>query len=260
MKVRSAESMGRRGAVWQLGLGLATLAASCRRPPPEPLIKAGMYGDSPQELERLWRDILAACRSDDRNRVHDLMVAFIMTQAELQSLLGPVKASELWPRYQAMMGSLCNAGAVELVAHVYEKKYDDVAVARIDTLIEAAGPAATGAGAAASGLLDTDVAVHKALVSPTPFYTVRLKKKTETKGLRYDFFVYRNGFWRSGNLLGKFLMPTPPLPGPGPGSPGATGSATPAGPAAPAAAATDAAAGGGTAAAAAPTKSPTERP
>ena len=181
-----------------------------------------MYRDTPEDLHRLWSDILAACHSDDRNRVHDLMVSLIMTQPELESLLGRQKATELWPRYQAMMGSLCNAGAVELVAHVYEKKYDDVAVARIDTQIAtqvapqpaaAPGDAAAGAaGGAPSGLLDTDAAVQKALVSPTPFYTVRIKKKTEAKGLRYDFFVYRNGFWRSGNLLGKFLTPPPALP------------------------------------------------
>ena len=48
---------------------------------------------------------------------------------------------------------------------------------------------------------------------PTPIYTVRIKKKTEASGLRYDFFVYRNGFWRSGNQLGKYLGPPPPLPG-----------------------------------------------
>lgn len=172
-----------------------------------------MYRDTPEDLHRLWSDILGACHSDDRNRVHDLMVSLIMTQPELESLIGKQKAAELWPRYQAMMGSLCNAGAVELVAHVYEKKYDDVAVARIDTQL-AAAPSGTEAGAT-SGLLDTDLAVQKALVSPTPFYTVRIKKKTEAKGLRYDFFVYRNGFWRSGNLLGKFLLPPPALPAPG---------------------------------------------
>jgi hypothetical protein len=40
---------------------------------------------------------------------------------------------------------------------------------------------------------------------------VRVKRKSEAKGLRYDFFVYQNGFWRTGNLLGKFLLPPPAL-------------------------------------------------
>lgn len=74
------------------------------------------------------------------------------------------------------------------MAHVYEKKYDDVAVTRIDTV-------------AAPELVDTDQAVKSALVQPVPFYTVRVKRKSEAKGLRYDFFVYQNGFWRTGNLL-----------------------------------------------------------
>ena len=116
-----------RAALW---LGAAALIPGCRQPAPP--VRAGTYGDSPEELHRLWSAILAACQSDDRGRVHDLLASFIMTPAELAGLIGPQKAGELWPRYQAMMGSLCNAGAVELVAHVYEKKYDDVSVTRID--------------------------------------------------------------------------------------------------------------------------------
>ena len=208
-----------RAALW---LGAAALIPGCRQPAPP--VRAGTYGDSPEELHRLWSAILAACQSDDRGRVHDLLASFIMTPAELAGLIGPQKAGELWPRYQAMMGSLCNAGAVELVAHVYEKKYDDVSVTRIDPPPPEAGspparPTAPSEAAKLSDLtdltepVDTDRAVQKALVRPMPFYTVRIKKKTEAKGLRYDFFVYQNGFWRSGNLLGKFLAPPPPLPG-----------------------------------------------
>lgn len=211
-----------RAALWIGAAAAAALAPGCR-PPAVPLVRAGTYGDTPAELHRLWSSILAACQSDERGRVHDLLASLIMTPAELAGLIGPQKAGELWPRYQAMMGSLCNAGAVELVAHVYEKKYDDVAVTRIDPPRPPAGgppasPTATGEAAAPApsdsvDLVDTDRAVQKALLRPMPFYTVRIKKKTEAKGLRYDFFVYQNGFWRSGNLLGKFLAPPPPLPG-----------------------------------------------
>lgn len=157
-----------------------------------------MYGNTPEELDRLWHDILAACKADDRVRVHELMRSFIMTQAELTSLLGPTQGAALWARYQAMLGSLVNAGAVELVAHVFEKKYDDIAVTRIDQLPPAEQT-------------DTDRAVLLAMSSKPPMYTVRVKRKTEAKGLRYDFFVYLNGYWRSGNLLGKFLPPAPRL-------------------------------------------------
>ena len=187
-----------RTAVWTAAfVGFAgAMSAGCKRPE-GPLIKAGMYGDTPEELQRLWVDILTACQTDDRSQVHDLLASLIMTPAELTSLIGPAKAAELGSRYKAMMASLCNAGAVELVGAVYEKKYDDVVVSRT----------------APPGLTPTDQEVLKALVVPTPLYTVRVKKKTEASGLRYDFFVYRNGFWRSGNQLGKYLGPPPPLPG-----------------------------------------------
>lgn len=155
-----------------------------------------MYGHGPEELDRLWHDVLAACKADDRVRVHELMRSFIMTQGELTSVVGPEQSGKLWARYQAMLGSLVNAGAVELVAHVFEKKYDDIAVTRIDQLPPAEQT-------------DTDRAVLAAMSSKLPMYTVRVKRKTEAKGLRYDFFVYLNGYWRSGNLLGKFLPPQP---------------------------------------------------
>jgi hypothetical protein len=218
MPERLAHPIGRRalGLLALEGAGAAALcllgAPACRRPPSEPLVKPFMYRDTPQELHRLWSDILAACRADDRNRVHDLMVSLIMTQPELASLLGPQKAAELWPRYQAMMSTMCNTGAVELVAHVYEKKYDDVAVTRAHSTAGSAEVPAPTPQAEPSLSTNTDVAVANALVAPTPFYTVRVKKKSEATGLRYDFFVYRNGFWRSGNQLGKFLLPPPPLP------------------------------------------------
>lgn len=178
----------------------------------EPLVKAGTYQDSPEELKRLWSDILLACQKDDRPRVHDLMASFVMTKEEWTSLVGPVHGPALWQRYLAMLGSVVNAGAVELVAHVYEKKYDDIAVVRIDTQ-------------PAEGKVDTDrnveLAMLKAGAGPRPFYTVRVKRKTETRGLRYDFFIYINGYWRSGNLIGKFLpaAPNPAAPQAVPGTP-----------------------------------------
>lgn len=178
----------------------------------EPLVKAGTYQDSPEELKRLWSDILLACQKDDRPRVHELMASFVMTKEEWTSLVGPVQGPALWQRYLMMLGSVVNAGAVELVAHIYEKKYDDIAVNRIDTQ-----PAADK--------VDTDrnveLAMLKAGSGPRPFYTVRVKRKTETRGLRYDFFVYINGYWRSGNLIGKFLpaAPNPVAPPPAPATP-----------------------------------------
>lgn len=190
----------RRHLLWTLGLFCAATTLGCKKPPPEPLVKPGMYQSGPEELSRLWHDILAACKADDRNRVHELMRSFVMTQPQLTSLLGPTQGQALWARYQAMLGSLVNAGAVELVAHVYEKKYDDISVTRIDQL-------------PVSEQTDTDRAVLAALINKPPIYTVRVKRKTEAKGLRYDFFVYLDGYWRSGNLLGKFL---PPVPGPKP--------------------------------------------
>lgn len=209
----------RRGALQLLAassvLGLGGLGCQPKRI--EPVVKPGMYQNSPQELQRLWSDILRACQRDERPLVHELMASFTMTPEELATLLGPAQAQSLAARYRAMMGSLSNAGAVELVAHVYEKKYDDIAVNRMDDQ-------------PASEQSDTDRSVQKALLAPRPFYTVRVKKKTETRGLRYEFFVYLNGFWRSGNLIGKFLPPAPAPAAAPESAPAAAPAAVPAAP------------------------------
>ena len=34
---------------------------------------------------------------------------------------------------------------------------------------------------------------------------MRVRKKSDTLGLRYDFFVYLDGRWRTGNQLGKLI-------------------------------------------------------
>lgn len=184
-----------------LGLGrllwllFAISLASCSSQHSNPLVGPGMYKNTEQDLARLWKEILLACQKDDRGRAQELMRSFVMTDAELGSLLGVAQAQALGPRYRALLASMVTVGAVELVAYVYDKKPDDIAISRVDTSDLAA-------------LSESDRKVVQALSAAgtlRPIYTVRVKKKTEKGGLRYDFFVYLNGFWRSGNLLGKFL-------------------------------------------------------
>jgi hypothetical protein len=161
-----------------------------------PLVHPGSYKENPEELRRLWLEILTACQKDDRNRLHELMASFVMTEAELSTLFGEAVAHRLWPRYQALLLPMVNIGATELVAHVYEYKYDDIAVSRVDTAPE-------------SDQSESDRNILRQLLGPRPVYAVRVKRAKDKSGLRYDFFVYINGYWRSGGLLGKYLPPPP---------------------------------------------------
>lgn len=148
------------------------------------------YPDGPDGLKALFQDILVAAQKDDRQRVHDLMASTLMTYDDLQALFGE-KAPELRGRYAKLMETLVNPGSLELVAQVYERKLDTIEVIAID-------PRAAHA-------TDTDRALARALKTPTPTYAVRIKKAGDQKGLRYDFYVYLNGRWVTGNLLGKNL-------------------------------------------------------
>lgn len=183
----------RLGLLAGIALGLGGLYG-CQdgphgRVPPGEVLPVGAYADGPEGLHRLWTDILSAARRDDRGRVHDLMASMRLTRPELEGLIGPLRAQELWARYQALFSSLANAGAMELVGLVYENKYEDVVVVPVEP------KAAQGA----------DKNIVEALVKPVPLYFVRVKRKQDQKGLRYDFFVYLNGHWRTGGFLGKYL-------------------------------------------------------
>ena len=155
-------------------------------PPPPPRA----YSGDPAGLAALWGDILTAAHRDEREKVHDLMASLWMTDDDLAALFGPAEARRLAPRYAPLVARLVNIGAMELVAQVVDKKYDDVAVVAVD-----------GTGGSA-----IDRATVAALPPHTPIYTVRVKRKTDKLGLRYDFFVFRRGRWLTGNLLGKYLV------------------------------------------------------
>jgi hypothetical protein len=154
------------------------------------------YADGAAGLQALFGDLLEAARHDERGRVHDLLASTFMSDAELETLFGPARARELQPHYHSLMETLCNRGAIELVAQIYERKYDAVEVLSVDPTRADARP--------------TDRVVAAALKVPLTLYSVRVKRAGEDKGLRYDFFFYLNGRWRTGNLLGKELLAEAP--------------------------------------------------
>ncbi|MSP63091.1 MAG: hypothetical protein EXR72_22690 [Myxococcales bacterium] len=153
---------------------------------PPPLDTA--YPDGPEGLKKIWTDILTAGRRDERERVHTLMASFVMSDEDLTVLLGEEKGRYLLPRYLPMIATLVNIGSMELVAQIDEKKFDEIEVVAIDE---------QGS--------DIDRATLAALKVKTPVYSVRVLRKEKRDGfrLRYDFFVYRNGHWITGNQLAK---------------------------------------------------------
>jgi hypothetical protein len=166
-----------------------TPAGDGRNPPP--LEK--QYPGTPEGLKALWTDILTAAQHDERERVHALMASFIMSDQDLVDLFGEAEAKRLQPRYVPMIATLANIGSMELVATISDRKYDDVEVFPID---EHGGPA--------------DRATVHALKQKLPVYGVRVKKKGDVRGSRYDFFVYKGGRWVSGNQLAKYLVDPSP--------------------------------------------------
>jgi hypothetical protein len=164
-----------------LGLALCALACSRHGASHQPFVQP-QYADGADGLKAMWSDILDAARKDDRERVHDLLATTLLSDDEMRRLFGP-KADALLPRYHQLMGTLINRGAVEFVAQVYEHKYDT-----IDAFPD-----------------DNSAAVPAALVEPHALWSARVHKATETRGLRYDGYLYIDCKWKCLNQLGKFI-------------------------------------------------------
>jgi hypothetical protein len=140
------------------------------------------YPDGPDGLKQFWGDVLEAARKDDRVRVHDLLATTLLTDEDLVELFGADGAKLYGGRYHGLMAAMINPGSIELCAQVYERKLDDVEVIPYE-----------------------DASVTAALKVPVKMYSVRLKRAADSKGMRYDFFVYRRGKWLTGNQLAKYL-------------------------------------------------------
>ncbi len=151
------------------------------------------YPGTADGLRAFATDLLTACQRDERQQVHDYFASTIMTDAELKVLFGD-GAAAITPRYHGLMEAMANRGAVELVAQVYEHKYDAVDVFPIDP--------------AAKDVRAPDSAIARALKTPLNWYAIQIRKKADSAGLRYNFFFYLNGRWRTGNKLGSYL-PSP---------------------------------------------------
>ena len=164
------------------------VVAGCKHPGPRVYVQPH-YAEGADGLRAMWRDILEAAKKDDRDRVHDLLATTLLSDAEVKRLLGPAKGDALLPRYHMLMGNLINRGAVELVANVYEHKYDAVDAFAAD-----------------------DPALATALVEPHPLFAARVRKSAEDRGLRYDGFFTLDGTWKTFNMLGKFVDVVPPPP------------------------------------------------
>jgi hypothetical protein len=171
-------------------LALLLVAAGCKHSGPRVYVQP-QYAAGADGLRAMWSDILDAAKKDDRDRVHDLLATTLLSDADMKRLFGPAKADALLPRYHMLMGNLINRGAVELVANVYEHKYDAVDAFAAD-----------------------DPALAAALVEPHPLFAARVRKSAEDRGLRYDGFFTLDGTWKTLNLLGKFVdvVPAPATP------------------------------------------------
>ena len=150
-----------------------------------------VYPEGVDGLKQLWGDLLKKAGDGDADGLKAMLDKMILTDADFAALLGDEKAKEVAPKYVDKVAKLWPGEAVNLIAKVKDRKYDEVEVSEATAAKDATG---------------RDRKVLIALKEGTKMYSVRIKRKGEKTGTRYDSFFYVNGGWKAGtNALPKLL-------------------------------------------------------
>ena len=142
-------------------------------------------------LVKLGGDLLAAAERDDREQLANLFASTVLTPEEWTAVFGGA-ATPFGARYQSTMAELVKRAPVELVAQVYENKYDSVEVMPIVPDANETHP--------------TDRAIARALRTPLRWFSLRLYRRDRPGGLLYRCFFFWNGHWRTANSVGRWLL------------------------------------------------------
>lgn len=180
-------SMRRLFAAGLLAVAMAAFGAGARAD------EEKTYGEGADGLKGLWNDVLAKATAGDEAGVSAMLEKMVMTEADFAGVFPEDKAKELAPKYTEKFSKAWPKEAKNIVAKVKERAYDEVEVVEHT------------ASKDGSGGDKSDKKVLSTLNEGTKMYIVRIKKKGEKAGLRYDSFFYVNGAWKTGLKLTKLL-------------------------------------------------------
>ena len=151
---------------------------------------AAQDAERPDGLRQLWTDILTKAQAGDEAGVKAALEGMVLAEGDFAAIFkDEAKAKELAAKYAEKFAKHWPNEAKTIVSKVKERKYDEVEVN------EVAADQATG----------NDKKVLELLKDGVKMYTVRLKKKGEKQGLRYDSFFHVSGAWKTGLKLGRLL-------------------------------------------------------
>lgn len=152
--------------------------------------EAKTYPDGADGLKQLFQDILAKAQAGEEDAVKGMLEKMLMTADDFTAILGE-RGAEVATKYAEKYAKHWPNEAKNISGKVKDRGYDDVEVNEVT----ASPDQQTG----------EDKKVVAALKEGTKMFSVRLKKKGEKSGLRYDSFFYVNGAWKTGLKLGKLV-------------------------------------------------------
>lgn len=151
--------------------------------------------DTPDGLRQVWADVLTKAHAGDEDGVRAIIEKMIMTTEDFTAVFGE-KGAELAGKYTDKYVKHWPNEAKNIVLKVKERDYDEVDVA--DTTDPSYAPN--------DPREEADLkAIRPALKEGTKMYRVKLKKKGEKAGLRYESFFYVNGSWKTGLKVARLF-------------------------------------------------------
>ena len=149
----------------------------------------------PEQLKGIWSDILAKALAGEEDAVRDQLTKMTMQEDDFIATFGDKKGPEIAARYKAKFAEHWPNEAKNILRKVKEKQSDEVEVYEItaDTV------------APEDKTLEEKKRLLPLLKPGTKMYCVKIKKKGEKTGLRYDCLFFANGQWKAGLMVWKLL-------------------------------------------------------
>ncbi len=163
-------------------------------PDPPPATPSPAQTDGADGLKALFTAVLTAAQGGDEAAVRKHLEAMKMTEADFKALFAEDRAAELLKLYSESFDTVFLAEApADICRKVKERGYDEVEAYDVAGDVSKQRP--------------DDKKTIAALKEPAAarMFSVRLKKKGQQAGLRYDSFFFREGRWVTGLRLAMLL-------------------------------------------------------
>jgi len=167
--------------------------------PPDKTAENRAKQSSPYKIVRDFKELVAAARANDRKKILRTIETYLLTAPEFDLLFGEKLGRTLWSKYRDVIAAKLRKEIVDVLISRVKAGFDQIDIIQVSTV----RPKDTTRG---------DLAIINAMKHRPTMFSIRLRKKNEALGLRFNGFIHVKGRWRSLFKAYDFLPKEPPVP------------------------------------------------